>query len=258
MTAVQGTVRLDGKVALITGASRGIGAAAAHAFARAGASVALAARDAGALERVADEVTAAGGTALAVPADVTDERQVAALVRTVTGQFGALHLAFNNAGGSLGMAPLAEIRTETFDRTVEVNLRGVFLCLKYEVPAMLEAGGGAIVNTSSLTGLRAGVPGIASYAAAKHGLHGLTEAAALDYASRGVRVNALALGPIDAGYLPGAPDEHRDAAARAVPMHRIGTPGEVAAAAVWLCCEQAGFITGATLPVDGGMLAGRA
>ncbi|MDA2805372.1 SDR family NAD(P)-dependent oxidoreductase [Nocardiopsis suaedae] len=247
---------LRGKTALITGASRGIGAAAARAFAAEGASVALAARDAEALERVVASVADGPGEALAVPTDVTDEAAVRRLVKTVTEHFGGLHLAFNNAGGAgdAGMrkAPVDEIPTRAFDSAVELNLRSVYLCLMYEAPAIMESGGGAIVNTSSGAGLAGGVPGIAPYVSAKHGLQGLTKAAALDYAARGVRVNAVAPGPVLTDLMAQAPEEYREAAAAAVPMGRVGRPEEVAAAAVWLCSDRSAFVTGATLPVDGG------
>ncbi|MGP4111709.1 SDR family NAD(P)-dependent oxidoreductase [Streptomyces sp. 4N509B] len=251
---------LSGKTALITGASRGIGAAAARAFASAGAAVALTARDADALERLASEVRDAGGEAVAVPADVTDEHAVAAAVRTVTERFGALHCAFNNAGG-LGesprpQAPLADTSVERFDAVTSLNLRGAFLCLRHEIPAMLASGGGSVVNTSSGSGLAGTGHGLTPYVAAKHGLQGLTKAAALEYAAQGVRVNAVAPGPILTEALAEAPREYQRAAAEAVPMRRVGLPEEVAAAAVWLCSDQSGFVTGATLPIDGGQLAG--
>jgi NAD(P)-dependent dehydrogenase (short-subunit alcohol dehydrogenase family) len=251
-------VLLANKVALITGASRGIGAAAAHAFAAAGATVVLAARDAEALEQVAAKVTAEGGTALAVPTDITNEEDVIHLVATAVNHFGALHLSLNNAGGGVDVknpTPVDQTSTESFDHSLEINLRGAYLCIKHEVPAMLAAGGGAIVNTSSLGGLSAGVPGVSSYVAAKHGLQGLTKAAAVDYAAKGIRVNAVAPGPIRTEMLANAPQEMVDKIATTIPMRRVGRMAEVAAAAVWLCSDQAAFITGATLPVDGGMLA---
>jgi NAD(P)-dependent dehydrogenase (short-subunit alcohol dehydrogenase family) len=258
MTAPTGATPLTGKVALITGASRGIGAAAAHAFARAGAAVALAARDAGALGEVAGAVTAAGGTAIAIPADVTNEDAVAKLVRVATERLGGLHMAFNNAGGfDYARAPLAETPTATFDAVLAANLRGAFLCVKHEIPAMLACGGGAIVNTASVAGLSGGAPGISPYVAAKHGLVGLTRTVALDYADEGIRVNALAVGPTRTGRLAAWTDQEKQAAIRAIPMGRFGRPEEVAAAAVWLCSDEAAFITGVTLPVDGGLLAAR-
>jgi len=248
---------LAGKVAIVTGASRGIGAAAARAFADAGAAVALAARDADALEQVAHEVEGRGGRAIAVPTDVADEGAVRRLVETTVGAFGRLDAAFNKAGGGgRGKAPLAELDTEEFDAVLGVNLRGAFLSMKHEIPAMLESGRGAIVNTSSTAGLAGAAAGIAPYASAKHGLQGLTKIAAIDYAERGIRVNAVAPGPILTDLLSGIGEERQRMVAQAVPMRRLGRPEEVAAAAVWLCSEEAGFVTGATLAIDGGKLAG--
>lgn len=191
---------LAGKVAIVTGASRGIGAVSSRAFARAGAAVVLAARDEQAITTVAAEIQAAGGD---------------------------------------------------FDQCVRVNLGGVFLAMKYEIAAMLDAGGGgAIVNMSSTAGVN-GVPRMGAYAAAKHGVIGLTRTAAIDYADRAIRVNAIAPGPILTERIAALPDTVREQISRSVPMGRLGDPEEVAAAAVWLCSDQAGFITGATLPIDG-------
>jgi NAD(P)-dependent dehydrogenase (short-subunit alcohol dehydrogenase family) len=245
----------DGKVALVTGASRGIGAAVAKAFGRAGATVALAARDVAALERVADKVRRDGAQALVVRTDVAVEADVAGLVRRVIERFGRLDVACNNAaGGGHRPTPLADVPVEAFDSGIAVTLRGVFLSLKYELPAMLDTGG-AIVNISSTAGLQ-GVGGLAAYVSAKHGLEGLTKVAALDYAARGVRVNAIAPGPILTDQLARAGAEAQRAAAAAMPLQRVGTPEEVAAAAVWLCSHAASFTTGTTLVLDGGKLAG--
>jgi NAD(P)-dependent dehydrogenase (short-subunit alcohol dehydrogenase family) len=249
---------LQGKVALVTGASRGIGAAIARALADSGAAVVLAARDERALaERVA-EIEEQGGQALAVPTDVADERSVQRLVDRTVAVFGRLDAACNNAAGShRPPTPLAEIPVEDIDIEMRVTLRGVFLSMKYEIPAMLDSGGGAIVNMASTAGLEA-VGGLAGYVSSKHAVIGLTKTAALDYAAHGVRVNAVAPGPILTDQLAAAGEPAQRKAGMAMPMRRIGTPDEVAAAVVWLCSTASSFITGATLPIDGGKLAGTA
>ncbi|MYS84997.1 SDR family NAD(P)-dependent oxidoreductase [Embleya scabrispora] len=247
---------LDGRVAIVTGASRGIGAATARALHRAGAAVVLAARDADALHTLAAEIEADGGRALAVPTDVTDAAAVERMVDATLDRFGHLDAAVNNAaGGGHSPTPLAEVDIADFDSALAVNLRGVFLAMKYEIPAMLDWGAGTIVNMSSTAGLQA-VGGLTGYVSAKFGLIGLTRTAALDYADRGIRVNALAPGPIHTEQLEAAGEQARQAAAQAMPMRRIGLPEEVAAAVVWLCSDESSFITGATLPIDGGKLAG--
>ena len=249
---------LEGRVAIITGASRGIGAATSRAFAAAGAAVALAARDEATLASLADQLVAGGGRAIAVPTDVADPASVERLVDRTVGAFGRLDLAFNNAaGGGQGPTPLADLPVDAYDSAIAITLRGVFLSMRYEIPAMLEAGGGVIVNMSSTAGLE-GVGGLAGYVSAKHGVVGLTKTAALDYADRNLRVNALAPGPILTDNLERAGEDAQRLAALAMPMRRIGRPEEVAAAVVWLCSDQAAFIIGATLPIDGGKLAGAA
>lgn len=247
---------LHGKVAVVTGASRGIGAATARAFTRAGCAVAVAARDEQALAALAEELRAQGGRALAVPTDVTDDKAVAGMVEAVVGEYGRLDVACNSAAGTgHSLAPIGDASVEAFDAEVAVTLRGVFLAMKYEIPAMLAAGGGAIVNVSSTAGQQ-GVARLAAYVAAKHGVEGLTKVAALDYADQGVRVNAVAPGPILTDNLRRAGPAAQQAAAAAIPTRRIGEPDEVAAAVVWLCSDQAAFVTGTTLVIDGGKLAG--
>jgi NAD(P)-dependent dehydrogenase (short-subunit alcohol dehydrogenase family) len=252
-TSVQAGL-LAGKVAIITGASRGIGEAAARAFADAGAAVVLAARDEGALRGIADSIEAGGGQALAVPTDVTEPYAVQQLVDGTVDVFGRLDVAFNNAGSGQPPTPTADMPVEQFDRTVQLNLRGIFLSMKYEIPAMLTAGGGAIVNMSSTAGL-AGRAGLAAYAAAKHGIIGLTRCAALDYADSNIRINAVAPGTILTHHLDRVPEQVRDQIAHAIPAQRLGTVEEVCSAAVWLCSDQASYINGATISIDGGKLA---
>jgi NAD(P)-dependent dehydrogenase (short-subunit alcohol dehydrogenase family) len=251
-------VRLDGCVALVTGASRGIGAATARAFSRAGASVVLAARNEAALNTLAAEIGDSGGTALVVPTDVTDATAVERLVGATVQRFGRLDVACNNAAGG-GQAPtrIGDLPIDAYDSAIAATLRSVFLSMKYEIRAMLGSGGGAIVNMGSTAGNEA-VGGLAGYVSAKHGVVGLTRCAALEYAEQGVRVNALAPGPILTETLQRAGPEMQQRAAQAIPMRRIGRPEEVADAVVWLCSEHASFITGATIPIDGGKLAGMA
>jgi NAD(P)-dependent dehydrogenase (short-subunit alcohol dehydrogenase family) len=250
------TGALAGKVAIVTGASRGIGWATAQAFCDAGCAVGLAARDEPALTALAAQLRGRGGHALAVPTDVTDEDAVASLVDAVVTEFGRLDFACNNAaGGGHRPTPLGDVSVQDFDSALAVSLRGVFLAMKYELPPMLAAGGGAIVNMSSTAGLQ-GVGGLTGYVTAKHGLEGLTKVAALDYAAHGIRVNAIAPGPILTENLLRAGDTAQQAAASAMPVRRLGQPHEVAAAVMWLCSDQAAFITGTTLVLDGGKLAG--
>lgn len=246
---------LEGKIAIITGASRGIGAQAARVFVREGATVVLAARSEGGLNRTVDEIQAGGGYALAVPTDVGDPTSVERLVNQTLQTYGHLDIAFNNAGEGHMPVPLADLAIDDFDRAVRVNLRGVFLAMKFEIPAMLATGGGAIVNMASTAGLN-GVRGIAGYVAGKHGIIGLTKTAALDYAGQGIRVNVIAPGPVLTERIAALSEEARQPIKNAVPLGRIGLPEEIAWTAAWLCSEQASFITGAVLPVDGGRLAG--
>ena len=249
---------LDGRVALVTGASRGIGAATARALSTAGARVVLAARDEPALQAVATEINGRGGNAMVVVTDVRSPQSVRRMVEQTLDAHGRLDVAVNNAaGGGHGPTRLADVAIADFDSAIEVSLRGVFLAMKYEIPAILLAGGGAIVNMSSTAAQRP-VGGLAGYVCAKSALVGLTRTAALDYAADGVRINALAPGPVLTETLDRAGPTARRRAAASLPMQRLGRPEQVAAAAVWLCGPAADFITGATLAVDGGLLAGMA
>ncbi|MFN8628498.1 MAG: SDR family oxidoreductase [Candidatus Binatia bacterium] len=247
----------DGKVALITGAGTGIGRAAALAFARAGAKVVVA--DANAL-RGADTVRSivdAGGAALFVKVDVARATEVAEMVGVAARTWGRLDFAHNNAGIAEDRIPLIDLTEEAWDRTIDINLKGVWLCMKHEIPEMLRHGGGAIVNMSSAVGLVA-ARRQAAYVASKHGVVGLTKAAALEYAHAGIRVNAICPGAIRTPALKEFMTQNPRIEAQLVeryPMNRLGTAEEVAAAAVWLCSDAAGFITGHTLVMDGGALA---
>ena len=248
---------LEGKITIITGASRGIGAAAARAFAAAGATVVLAARSEDDLEAVAAQIMGAGGEALAIPTDVADPDAAERLVRQTVEAFGRLDAAFNNAGDGHMPTPLADLALADFDTALRVNARGIFLMMKHQIPAMLAGGGGAIVNMSSTAGL-SGAPGMAGYTAARHAIVGLTKTAALDYGAQGIRINAIAPGPIFTHNLARADDAARTWIGGRLPLHRLGQPEEVAATAAWLCSDQASFISGATIPIDGGKLAGSA
>ena len=249
------TVVTEEKVALVAGASRGIGAETAKAFADAGYAVVLGARDAVALQRVVDDITAGGGRAVAAVTDVGDVDSMEALVRLATETFGRLDAAFNNATDGPMPGPLADLDVGGFDRGIRTNIRGTFLGMKYQIPAMLDSGGGAIVNMASVAGVRA-MTHLSAYVAGKAAIIGLTEVAALDYANRGVRVNVVAPGPILTHHLEQAGAEAQRLAGQAVPMGRVGTTSEVADVVLWLCSERSSFVTGATVPIDGGQLAG--
>jgi len=255
MTAATDHRPFEGRVALVAGASRGIGAATARAFADAGAAVVLGARDERALGEVAAGIRDKGGRALAVGTDVTDPASVERLVAQAVDTYGRLDAAFNNAADGPPPTPLADLDPADFDRAIDSNVRGTFLGLRYEIRAMLQTGGGAIVNMASLAGVQ-GVTNLAGYVAGKAGIIGLTKVAALDYADQGIRVNVVAPGPILTEHLEAAGAEAQRLAGLSTPMHRIGRPDEVADVVLWLCSDRSSFVTGATIPIDGGQQAG--
>src|SRR5215469_1100429 len=246
---------MQGRVALVAGASKGIGAATAEAFAAAGASVVLASRDITALESVAKRITGRGGQAIAVRVDVSDEDSMRHLVDQAVQTYGRLDAAFNNAAAGPLPAPLADIDAGQFDQGIAVHIRGTFLGMKFQIPAMLRNGGGTIVNMASVAGLT-GTANLAAYVAGKAGIIGLTKVAALDYADQGVRVNVVAPGPILTYHLEAAGPEAQRLAGLSTPMRRTGTAEEVAQTVLWLCSGQSSFITGAVIPIDGGQSAG--
>lgn len=251
------TDALQGKVVLVTGGGSGIGRAVARACAREGAAVVVSDVDAAAGAAVADELKAAGGAASFAETDVSQSAQVEALVAQVLERHGRIDGAVNNAGIEGELAKTVGWSEAGFDRTIAVNVKGVWLCMKSEIPAMLETGGGAIVNIASVAGL-VGFLGSAGYAASKHAVLGLTKTAALEYSARGVRVNAVCPGPIETPMLDRIMTGGK--AARAVfeelePMRRFGAPEEIADGAVWLLSDAASFVTGVALPIDGGWTA---
>jgi NAD(P)-dependent dehydrogenase (short-subunit alcohol dehydrogenase family) len=251
------TALLNDKVCMVTGAASGIGRETAIAAAQAGARIVVTdINDVGG-EETAAIIREGGGEAIFVRADITVEDEVAAVVAQAIETYGRLDCACNNAGMSPAAKPLHEIPTDAFRKLVDVNLMSAFFCMKHQVPAMLDRGSGSIVNVASVAGL-VGIAHCGDYAASKHGVVGMTKVAALDYATSGIRVNAVAPGGVRTPLLVKASDsdpalmEHSKAAH---PIGRVGEPREVADAIVWLLSDQAGFVTGACLPIDGGSTA---
>lgn len=243
--------RFTGRVALVTGAASGIGQATAVAFAREGARVAILDRTADALQATAEAVREAGGEGLVLACDIARSEQVEAAIAETVATFGRLDIAFNNAGVENVAAPVAEIALADWDRILDINLRGTFVCMKHEIAQMLRQGGGVIVNTASGAGIR-GVAGGASYAASKHAVIGLTKSAALDYATANIRVNAVLPGNIATPMMDRFTGGDIQKAIDLEPVGRLGRPEEIAEAVLWMSADLGAFVTGAAVSVDGG------
>lgn len=245
------THRFPGKVAFITGAASGIGRATAIAFAAEGARVAILDRTEVGLSETADAVKNAGAEPLVIACDVSQPDQVEAAVGRVVETFGRLDIAFNNAGVENTPAPVHEISLTDWDRILDINLRGTFVCMKHELAQMVRQGSGVIINTSSGAGVR-GVPGGASYTASKHAIIGLTKAAALDYAKLNIRVNAILPGNIETPMMDRFTNGDIQKAIDLEPVGRLGKPEEIADAVLWMSADLGAFVTGAAISVDGG------
>lgn len=250
---------LEGKTAVVTGASSGIGRAAAKLFAREGARLVASARRASELDLLVAEINEEGGDAIALAGDVADEGTARALTETAVKSFGGLDIAFNNAGTLGEMAPTAEISLAGWRETMDINLTSAFACARYQLPAMLERGGGSIVFTSTFVGHVLGFPGMAAYAAAKAGIVGLARVIAAEYGPQGIRANAMLVGGTDTpmGRIVADTPEARSFVASLHALKRIAHPDEIARAALFLASDQASFVTGSAFSVDGGVAIAR-
>jgi NAD(P)-dependent dehydrogenase (short-subunit alcohol dehydrogenase family) len=251
-------IDLSGKVALVTGAATGIGCATAIEFAKNGASVVVSDINTAGGSDTANLINDESGNATFVECDTSDNASVEELVNQIVKTHGRLDMAHNNAGIEGARVPLVDLTEDQWDAVMAVNLKGVWLCMKYEIMQMLDQGNGAIVNTSSVAGLM-GMTGSTAYGTAKHGVIGMTKIAALEYADRGVRVNAVCPGAVTTPMtdrLMGNDPEREEMYMSIQPMGRFGTPAEIASTVVWLCSDAASLVTGVALPVDGGIMAG--
>ncbi|MDT8895871.1 SDR family oxidoreductase [Halomonas sp. I1] len=252
---------LQQKVAIVTGASSGIGRAAARLFASEGARVVLGARRRPELDRVVADIEAAGGEAIAVAGDVQDEAHAKALVDTAVGRFGGLDIAFNNAGTMGRMASTSELSREDWTQVIDTNLTGAFLGARHQVPALLERGGGSLIFTSSFVGYTVGIPGVAAYAASKAGLIGLAKTLAVEHGAQGLRANAILPGgadtPMNMVNAPDATQEVRDFVEGLHALKRIASPEEIARAALYLASDASSFVSGSAMLVDGGLSVSR-
>jgi NAD(P)-dependent dehydrogenase (short-subunit alcohol dehydrogenase family) len=250
--------RLEGRVALVTGGGSGIGRASAMAFAREGARVVVSDVDLGGGEETVRLIEEHGGESTFVLGDVSDGEQVAQLVAATLDRFGRLDCAHNNGGIEGPLATVVDLAEDDWNRVIDINLKGIWWCLKHEIPAMLMGGGGAIVNTASVSGMKGFPPLLPAYVASKFGVVGLTAVTARYYAQQGIRVNAVCPGAIDTPMLDRIGESAQRLGVAMIaenPSGRLGTPDEVAAAVIWLCSDTASFVTGQTLAIDGGYLA---
>jgi NAD(P)-dependent dehydrogenase (short-subunit alcohol dehydrogenase family) len=249
-------IHMEGKIALITGGSSGIGKATAQAFIKHGAKVIIADISVETGEQVVKDLKQGGGEALFVRTDVSDAAAVEAMVRKTVDTFGRLDYAFNNAGIEGDSAPTGEVDWDNLDRVININLKGVMYCMRYEIPAMLQTGGGAIVNTASIAGI-VGFPNLAPYVASKHAVAGMTRTAAMEYSKHNIRVNAIAPGVILTPMVERSfSEEQMEGLAEEKPLGRLGQPDEIADSVIFLCSDSASFITGHILVADGGYTAG--
>jgi NAD(P)-dependent dehydrogenase (short-subunit alcohol dehydrogenase family) len=252
------TANLEGKIALVTGGASGIGRASALAFAGVGAKVIVADVTIEGGEETAHIIEKANGEAIFLKTDVSNPTEVRTTIKKAVALYGSLDCILNNAGIQGKMTSMAACTEENWDRVIDINLKGVWLCMKYEIPFMREQGGGSIINMASIAGLRSGLQLLSTYIASKHAVVGLTKAAAVEYAKAGIRVNAICPGFIETPMIENDPQQVSDFESwiqTVVPAGRLGTPEEVAEAVIWLSSDAASFINGHTLVVDGGFMA---